>query len=430
MIAAPIPENETERLAALRALDILDTPNEERFDRITRLVTNIFEVPIAYVAMVDANRQWMKSTCGFDIKETGRDISFCGHTIMQDAALVIPDALEDPRFSDNPMVTNDPHIRFYAGHPVRAQGQKVGTLCLVDHEPREISNAKLNLLEEFAAMVEHELGLIDVIHVQRELLTTKEALIESQKHLAAELQEARDYSSSLLPPILNSRISTAWQFEPSTELGGDFFGYGWIDEDHFAVYLIDVCGHGVGAALLSVSVVNLLRSQSLPGADLRKPNEVLSRLNAMFPMEANGDKYFSAWYGVYQRSTRKLRYSSGGHPPSLLLNGPSADQAETHWLSAGSLAVGSMPDTPYTTKECELDRYNRLYVFSDGAYEIEKPEGGMLGLAEFGAMLAASAREAGDQDVHRVFERIRGLHGTTQLDDDFSLVRVALPFED
>lgn len=426
MIAPHQPANEAERLTALNALEILDTPPEERFDRITRLVSEFFKVPIAYVAMVDANRQWLKSSCGWNVKETGRDISFCGHTILQDQTLIIPDAKKDARFADNPMVINEPYVRFYAGRPLRAFGQKVGTLCLVDHEPREVSAEELKTLDEFAAMVEHELTMLDVIHVQRELLETKEALIESRQHLAQELKEATEYTRSLLPSPLDSRIRTDWRFIPCTELGGDFFGYSWIDDDHFAVYLIDVCGHGVGAALLSVSVVNLLRSQSLPETDLRDPGTVLTKLNEMFPMEANGNKYFTAWYGVYRLSDRRLRYASGGHPPALLLNGPEADQAELHWLTTGGLVVGAMEQVQYETKEIELAAYNRLYVYSDGVYEVETPEGTMQCLPEFGARLSKWGRNQNDNDLDEVYERMRSLQCSEQFDDDFSLLRVEL----
>lgn len=424
MITPPIPEDEQERLAALRALDILDTPTEERFDRITRVISDIYQVPIAYVAMVDANRQWFKSSCGLKMKETGRDVSFCGHTILQEHALIIPDAKKDPRFADNPMVINEPYMRFYVGHPVRAMGEKVGTLCLAGREPRDVSREELTLLEEFVAMVEHEISMLDVIHVQRELINTKEALLESRKHLARELEEATDYACSLLPPRLNTTFKTAWKFEPSTELGGDFFSYSWIDDDHFSVYLIDVCGHGVGAALLSISVVNLLRSQALTDVDLREPGQVLETLNIMFPMESNGNKYFTAWYGVYQISTRRLRYSSGGHPPAILLSGLSADSAHVHSLNGEGLPVGSMQDSTYATREIEVGPFNRLYVFSDGTYEVESDDGRMLELTEFAEWLAEAGRANNDRDVENIYERIRGLHGDSRLDDDFSLVRV------
>src|SRR5947209_1144548 len=147
MIAAPLPVDESERLAELRALEILDSPAESRFDRIVELAARVFRVPIAYVAMIDANRQWLKSRCGFDVSETARGVSFCAHTILQDEPLVVPDALLDPRFRDNPLVVGEPFVRFYAGHPLAGPGgHNVGTLCLVDHVPRTLSDCELEML--------------------------------------------------------------------------------------------------------------------------------------------------------------------------------------------------------------------------------------------------------------------------------------------
>ena len=120
MLEPPVPADEPVRLIALRALNLLDTPAEERFERITRTAIRTFDVPIALISLVDAERQWIKSCQGFAISETPRSISFCGHAILQDQALVIPDARLDPRFVDNPLVTGGPHIRFYAGQPLSA----------------------------------------------------------------------------------------------------------------------------------------------------------------------------------------------------------------------------------------------------------------------------------------------------------------------
>ena len=140
MIKPPVPANEEARLAALHALEILDTPAEERFDRITRLAQTLLDVPIAYVALIDANRQWFKSCQGLGGAETSRDVSFCGWAIMQDEMLVIPDAYEDKRFADNPLVTGEPFIRFYCGQSLKsAEGLNVGTLCLVDRKPRALT---------------------------------------------------------------------------------------------------------------------------------------------------------------------------------------------------------------------------------------------------------------------------------------------------
>ena len=157
------PDDDRQRLATLRALGILDTPNEERFDRVTRLAQHMFEVPIALVSLVDEDRQWFKSNQGLPVAETPREISFCGHAILQDEPLVIPNALEDERFSGNPLVTNDPHIRFYAGHPLCAlDGHKLGTLCLIDTKPREFTDDQRSMLRDLSEMVQRELMVIQV----------------------------------------------------------------------------------------------------------------------------------------------------------------------------------------------------------------------------------------------------------------------------
>jgi hypothetical protein len=156
---APVPPDEPRRLAALRRLHVLDTPPEERFDRLTRLAQRLFEVPIAFVSLVDADRQWFKSRQGIAAPQTSREMAFCAHAILQPEALVVPDAVEDPRFADNPLVTDDPRIRFYAGHPLSAQdGSRVGTLCIVDHRPRALGEADLAALRDLARLVEEELA--------------------------------------------------------------------------------------------------------------------------------------------------------------------------------------------------------------------------------------------------------------------------------
>lgn len=158
MIKPPVPSDESQRLQTLRNLRLLDTPPEERFDRVTRLAKQLFSTEIALVSLVDADRQWFKSRQGLDAEETARDISFCGHAILNAEPLIVPDAAVDPRFSDNPLVTNDPNIRFYAGHPVSApDGSRVGTLCLIDNTPKEVTDEQCQLLADLARMVEEEL---------------------------------------------------------------------------------------------------------------------------------------------------------------------------------------------------------------------------------------------------------------------------------
>lgn len=156
---APLnPFDESARVTALRGLNILDTPSEERFDRLTRLARKLFGVPIALVSLIDANRQWFKSCDGLRVSETPRDISFCGHAILGDDVFVIPDASSDARFSDNPLVTGAPDIRFYAGCPLKmTDGSKLGTLCIIDTKPRTFTEVDKSMLRDLARMAEEEL---------------------------------------------------------------------------------------------------------------------------------------------------------------------------------------------------------------------------------------------------------------------------------
>lgn len=154
----PIPENELQRLATLRALNVLDTDAEERFDRITRLTRRIFSLPICVITLVDAQRQWFKSRQGLEITETSRDISLCAHAINYEGIFIINDTLLDPRFCDNPFVVQEPFIRFYAGYPLTINHHyRVGTLCVNDTEPREFSQEDIETLTDLGQMVEAEL---------------------------------------------------------------------------------------------------------------------------------------------------------------------------------------------------------------------------------------------------------------------------------
>ena len=183
MIKPATPVDEATRVGTLRALDILDTAPEERFDRLTRLAKRLFGVPIALVSLVDTNRQWFKSCDGLGATETPREISFCGHAILSDDILVIPDALLDDRFCDNPLVVDDPHIRFYAGCPLRApNGSRLGTLCLIDRAPRMFDADELQPLRDLAHMAEQELAAV-------QLATTDELTQISNRRGFARLAE-------------------------------------------------------------------------------------------------------------------------------------------------------------------------------------------------------------------------------------------------
>jgi sigma-B regulation protein RsbU (phosphoserine phosphatase) len=391
---------------------------------------------MAYISLVDSDRQWFKSSCGLDVIQTPRAVSFCGHAILSDEPMVVPDAAEDVRFHDNPLVTGEPHIRFYAGHPLNGPGgEKVGTLCIADRRPRNLEASEFEALREMARIVERELGLVEAVHLQRELIRAEQRateaehrraeslgrLVESQRHLVRELSQAAKYVRSLLPEPLDGAVRARWRFEPSSQLGGDVFGYDWIDRDHFAVYLLDVSGHGVGAALLSVSVANALRGRALPDTDFRDPGAVLSRLNDAFPMDRHDEKYFTIWYGVFDRVKRRLSYASAGHPPALLLTGPTPDRARPMELGRANLAIGMVPEVSYSGASVALEPYSKLYVFSDGVYEVHRPGGTVMRLGELLAYLSSPHGPSHPDEVWRFIQRESG---TEPLKDDFSLLEI------
>jgi len=215
----------------------------------------------------------------------------------------------------------------------------------------------------------------------------EEALIERNKALERlhhDLAEAAKYVKHVLPhPIASGPIRTDWRFFPSASVGGDTFGYHWIDDTHFAIYLIDVSGHGVGAALLSVSVTNVLRSHTLSNINYRKPQEVLGALNHAFPGEEHNDMFFTAWYGVYNVSKRTLEYASGGHPPALLISASASCEIETELLRTPNPALGVGADIQFKSKIVTLNPSSLLYIFSDGVYEINQKDGSIWGFKKF-----------------------------------------------
>jgi diguanylate cyclase (GGDEF)-like protein len=188
MLPAPIPHDEPDRIASLRRMLLLASPDEEAFDRVTRTAQRLFDVPITLVSLIDANRQWFKSCIGLPVRETGRDVSFCGHAIMAREIFVVEDANVDSRFADNPLVAGDPKVIFYAGRPlVNPEGFVVGTLCIIDHEPRHFSGEDRRALDDLGYWLE--------------LIFSNRQMSEVQQKLLGEVDEIR--RNSMLDPMLN-----------------------------------------------------------------------------------------------------------------------------------------------------------------------------------------------------------------------------------
>jgi sigma-B regulation protein RsbU (phosphoserine phosphatase) len=269
-------------------------------------------------------------------------------------------------------------------------------------------------LEVLARVRYHSQGYIHLL----ERNDAYDEITKSRNEMAAELRQASRYVQSLLPEKLNGGpVTINWRFVPSTQLAGDMFGYTWLDADHLAIYLLDVSGHGVGSALLAVSASNLLAAQSLPGVDPRDPGAVITALNGIFQMDRQDGKYFTIWYGVYQASERKLAYCNAGHPPAFLWkNGP------VEQLEADGPGVGMIPDMPFETRTTDVPPGSRLLVYSDGVFEIEKPDGNMWQFEQFLNHIQEQFGSEGLIDNHLGYAR--GLRGGDVLGDDFSMLEV------
>ncbi|WP_017314667.1 PP2C family protein-serine/threonine phosphatase [Mastigocladopsis repens] len=268
-----------------------------------------------------------------------------------------------------------------------------------------------------------------IYRLNQDLQNQKQALevlnqdLQTQKQiLEAELVEAADYVRSLLPSPLVGAVSTEALFLPSVQLGGDCFDYYWIDDENLAIYLLDVSGHGVGSALLSVSILNVLRSQSLPKTDFCQPSEVLRALNQAFQMSNHSDKYFTIWYGVYNHSKRQLVYANAGHPPAVLLSSTSATNIQVIQLDSLDLPIGFLPDVDFDQSAIEIEGNSTLYIFSDGAYEISQSDDNIWGLNAFIDVLLST--KTNTYQLKQVLTEIMSINAKASLDDDLSLLKV------
>ncbi len=251
-------------------------------------------------------------------------------------------------------------------------------------------------------------------------------LQQQTEQLRSELNQAANYVRSLLPPpqtFQNYQIEADWQFIPSQELGGDCFSFHWLDPDHLALYLQDVSGHGVGAALLSVSVTNQLRSQSL-SIDFKDPKSVLKALNHQFQMSDQSELYFTVWYGVYQVSTQTLAYSSGGHPPAVLVHyDPESEQdPDVTLLRTPNLPVGMVDSVDYRDDQLLLHPPCELYLFSDGIYETSEPQGQVWGLEAFTQSICQPGAMGAPLEL--LIQAAQHFTQSAHFEDDVSLLRL------
>ena len=352
--------------------------------------------------------------------ETDMDLHYCA-----DPARAVPEALQ---FSPTvilqdlmmPDIDGLTLVKWYRAHP------KLRDVPLIVLSSREEPATKAEAFalgaNDYLVKLPDRIELIARIRYHSRGYIALLQRNEAYQALTQDLAQAAEYVMSLLPkPISSGSVITEWRFIPCAQLGGDSLGYHWIDSDNFAIYLLDVSGHGVGSALFSVSAVDSIRSQSLPHVDFRVPEKVLAGLNQVFQMQQHNNLFFTCWYGVYHLPDRTLRYASGGHPPGLLICSGEAPRR----LQTPNRIIGAFPDAPFTGGCTPVNTNSYLYVYSDGVYEVDTPDGAMWSLDSLEDFLRKQPQGLADLDAVHAY--VQGIHGGAVLDDDFSILRVTFP---
>lgn len=272
-------------------------------------------------------------------------------------------------------------------------------------------------IELVARLRHHSAGYV----AQIERTLAFEALAASERRLADELGEAATYVRSLLPKPMSGAISADWRFLPSVQLGGDSLGYEWLDDRHFAIFVLDVSGHGVKSALLSVTAMNALRTQTLVETDFFEPATVLASLNGAFQMEEYNDMYFTIWYGVFDTATRRLKFANAGHPPALLL-APGGEAPVK--LGGPGFTIGMLPGVPFEGSEATIPPGSNLVLFSDGLYEITQPDGTLWSYDELADRIGAHDPASGLVPLDWFVETITGIRGSQAFEDDVTVLEL------
>jgi phosphoserine phosphatase RsbU/P len=323
----------------------------------------------------------------------------------------------DPKWSDIYIIMLAVHAS--AKHHIQALDNGADDFLL---EPLHI--------DELSARLRAGLRVYQTFQEQRRL--TQELQIQRER-LESEISEAAEYVRSLLPAPMNDRIIARSQFLPSRQLGGDCFDYLWLDSDFLAMYLLDVSGHGLGAALVSVSIQNILRAQILPGINFYQPGLVLTALNEAFASEQEKnwlsdsptDRYFTIWYGVYSFSKQLLMYASAGHPPALVLSGRSPDH-QIHRLKTPGTPIGMFPDAKYKTQFFKVASDSTLYLYSDGIYEFQQSNGEVWSLDSFIKVVEHCHKSESIDNAEAIIQKVQLLKGSEDFEDDCSLLQIKL----
>lgn len=244
-----------------------------------------------------------------------------------------------------------------------------------------------------------------------------EKLAQSRTILLSQFREAADYVTSFLPKPISGKVKVNWNFIPSIVLGGDAFGYTWLTDDAFIVFLLDVCGHGVGAALLSVSVLHSLLKTQLTGVSFYNPAEVLSKLNEIYYMESQNNMFFTIWYGVYVPSKKEMTFCSAGHPPALLKKAKGNNIEKLHYEGT---SIGIMEKAVFENQVVSIDIGDQLFIFSDGVFEFQTKQKEMW---RFQDLVDLIQKNSGEDLLPSILHHSQEICLQEDFEDDYSIIQ-------
>ncbi|MEO7717722.1 MAG: GAF domain-containing SpoIIE family protein phosphatase [Capsulimonas sp.] len=420
---APKPPNEAERLAALARYEILDASPEEEFEEITRLAARMCNAPIALISLVDHARQWFLSEVGLGVTETPLSMSMCAHAILEPDVLVIPDTRADSRFSDNPLVTGDPHVRFYAGALLETDdGHALGTLCILDYKTRELTEEQKDILRMLSNQVMKQLELRRMVRQQEQVIAQKEearAMLDTayahEKQITETLQRSLliDIDDRVFPGLdVAALYEAAWS---EADVGGDFYDVFQLSPDEVALVMGDVAGKGLGAAARTAEVKYALRAflQEYPD-----PARTLTRLNnfiCQFHDYAVEDdpRFVALLLGVINVRTGETTLAfAGAEPPTLLRCDGAIELVYGIGYPLGIIAGGE-----YEMTTIHLGPGDTLMMATDGLTESRQGDKflGQDGLAN----LATQARDADTLKGlgQKIVDQVKEFAGGSMRDD-------------
>lgn len=370
------PANETQRLAAVRRYDILDTPPDGAFDHVTRLAARLFNVPISIVSIVDTNRIWFKSRYGLGVEQVTRDPGLCASAILQDEPWIVNDAKTDPRALANPLVSGELGLRFYAGAQLTtSDGYNLGTLCVIDKKARVFSEAEAATLRDLAAIVVDELELR--LSARAKFRMEKELRDTLSDYKARAESLIRTFQTSLLPTrmpqIAGVEIASLYNPAGSGHVGGDFYDIFPLDEDRWGIAIGDICGKGPQAAARTALARYTIRTAAMYE---RSPSRVLATLNeAMLAGAEKPEDFCTACFAILEskdeQGCRTMTVASAGHPLPIAVTPP---QAPDHVGAAGDM-LGAFAKPSFSDHTRLLSKGDAIVFYTDGVTEARVGDG-------------------------------------------------------